>query len=78
VVFEWRSTGHGDIGLIAEDVAEISPLLVSFNENHQVEGIRYRQLTALLVRALQQQQQQIDALRSMLAMNNPEASRSSE
>lgn len=79
VRFRWIDDGHEDIGLIAEEVAAIEPRLVSYNEDGAIEGVKYRQLAALLVRALQESNRdtnaalaaydaKIDALRAQLAV----------
>lgn len=55
------------IGLIAEDVAELDPRLVAFDDNGDPRGVRYMQMTALLVKSIQQQQLEIYALWLALA-----------
>ena len=61
--FRWKSTGEKDIGLIAEDVYKVEPLLVTFNEQGQIEGVKYDQLSAVLVNAIKEQQKEIENLR---------------
>jgi len=51
------------VGLIAEDVQKVDPRLVGLDSKGDVEGVRYMQLTAVLVKAIQEQQQEIDALK---------------
>jgi hypothetical protein len=71
--FTWKSTGQPDIGLAAEEVAQVDPLLAFRNAEGEIEGVNYSQLTAVLVKALQQQQAQIDALKAIVCRNDPQA-----
>jgi hypothetical protein len=43
-------------GLVAEEVAKVYPGLVIRNEAGQAEGVRYEELTPMLLNELQQQQ----------------------
>jgi hypothetical protein len=61
VSFRWKESGEEDLGLIAEEMAEIEPRLVFHNENGEVEGIKYNHLTAVLIRAMQERQRSVDA-----------------
>lgn len=49
------------VGLIAEDVASVDSRLVAMGDDGP-RGVRYMQLTAVLAKAIQQQQQEIRAL----------------
>ena len=62
VTFDWKKDGKSDIGFIAEEVKEVYPNLVS-EENGEIKGVQYTKLTAILVKALQDQQKQIDELK---------------
>jgi hypothetical protein len=70
VSYRWISSGEADLGLVAEEVAEIEPRLVTFNNDGLVEGVKYDRLAAVLVAAMQEQKQQseteIAALRLQL------------
>ena len=44
-----------DYGLIAEEVAEVFPELVVFNDDKQPETVKYRLLSSLLLNELQKQ-----------------------
>ena len=46
-------------GLIAEEVAKIDPNLVIYDDNHQPLAVKYHLLTALLIKALQEQDHQL-------------------
>lgn len=59
VTFKWRQDGKSDVGLNADDVAEVAPLLVSRNEKGEVEDVKEGGLTALFINAFKQQQSQI-------------------
>ena len=56
------------VGLIAEDVVKVDKRLVAFdNDKKTPRGVRYQNLTALLIKAIQEQQVQIDELKRQLA-----------
>lgn len=62
VSYRWQGTERLDIGLIAEEVAELDPRLVFHNEQQQVEGVLYDRIDAPLtvaVQELHQGQQQL-------------------
>lgn len=62
VSFNWKNGQGADFGFVAEEVNSVNPLFAFRNSDGQIEGVRYRQLTALIVGAIQEQQAQIDAL----------------
>ncbi len=51
VSFDWKETGISDMGFIAEEVEAIEPLLVFYRDG-KVEGVRYKQMTALMKNAV--------------------------
>ena len=59
ISFTWREGGARDVGFAAEEVAEVEPLLALYDGQGQVEGVKYRQLTTVLVNALVEQQAQL-------------------
>jgi (2Fe-2S) ferredoxin len=59
ITFNWRAGGRRDLGFGAEEVEKIDPLLVVYNEKGEVEGVKYKQMTAVLVNAINEQQTQI-------------------
>lgn len=67
VSFRWIQGGHEGLGLVAEEVAKVEPSLVTSNSEGEIEGVRYRELTAVLVKALQEQQAENAELRAELA-----------
>lgn len=73
VSYRWIDDGVESIGLVAEEVAQIDPRLATFDREGRVEGVRHRDLTAVLVAALQELQQEnahmqskLDTLRSRI------------
>ena len=77
VSFDWKATGMHDLGLIAEEVAEIEPLLTTYNKEGKVEGVKYERLGVVLINAIREQQAQIEQLRrsiSALEQQNKELS----
>ena len=69
-----------DVGFGAEEVNKIEPLLTTRNSKGEIEGVKYGQVTTVLVNAVQQQQQiierqqrQIDALKMLVCLSNPQA-----
>lgn len=61
VTFKWKGRSDVDFGLIAEEIAAVNPLFVTY-KNGKVEGVKYPQLTAVLIGAIKQQQAAISAL----------------
>jgi hypothetical protein len=59
ITFKWKSNNFLDLGFGAEDVAAVEPLLVTYNEKGQVEGVKYDRISAALVNAVNEQQTQI-------------------
>ncbi|MFT3744192.1 MAG: tail fiber domain-containing protein [Pyrinomonadaceae bacterium] len=73
ITFDWKDGGMHDLGLGAEDVAAIEPLLVTYNDKGEVEGVKYDRIGVVLINAIKEQQQmianqqtEIDALRSLV------------
>ena len=66
VTFDWKKDGSPDVGLIAEEVGDHMTELVSKDKEGNVEGVKYSKLTSLLIKAGQDQQKQIDELKSLL------------
>jgi hypothetical protein len=64
ISFSWKENGSKDVGLGAEDVAKVDPRLTFQNARGEVEGVKYGQLNVILINAIKQQQQQIEALRA--------------
>ena len=50
-----------DIGLVAEEVNKVEPLLTTTNERGEVEGVKYDRIPVVLVNAVKEQQQEIES-----------------
>jgi hypothetical protein len=61
ISFTWKEDGLPDLGLGAEEVARVEPRLTFRNKQGEIEGVKYNQVSAVLVNAVQQQQAQITA-----------------
>ena len=67
VSFNWKEGGMADMGLVAEEVAAIEPLLTTRNKDGQVEGVKYDRIGVVLVNAVKEQQAQIARQAQQLA-----------
>lgn len=71
VTFDWKRTGRHDVGMIAEEVGQVIPELVLFEDNGKdARSIDYARLTAVLVEAIKSQQTQIDAQQKQIESLN--------
>jgi hypothetical protein len=61
VSFNWKDGGMRDVGLVAEEVAEIEPLLITTNDKGEIEGVKYDRVAVVLVNAVKEQQAEIEA-----------------
>jgi hypothetical protein len=71
VTFRFREEVAGgetalQFGLIAEEVAEVYPELVSFDEEGRPEAVKYRFLSSLLLNELQKQATEIQRMKARL------------
>ena len=69
VKYDWKDESYGgkdNLGFIAEDMKEILPEVVSCSKEGKPQGIQYTKLTAVLVEAIKEQQEQIEELKSKL------------
>ena len=62
VSFNWRANNQADLGLVAEEVNQVEPLLTTTNDKGEIEGVKYDRVGVVLVSAVQEQQRQIDVL----------------
>jgi len=53
VMFDWRETDKGDIGLIAQEVEQLFPCLVRTDEQG-FKSVNYQKLTVLLLKTIQE------------------------
>ena len=65
VTFNWKKDQKHDIGLIAEEVAELYPELVETNGG--ITGVKYTKLTALLIKTVQEQNARIEKLENQIS-----------
>jgi hypothetical protein len=80
IAFTWKAGGAHDVGLAAEDVEKVEPLLTFRNDKGEIEGVKYNQLSAVFVNAFIEQQaqikkaqEQIDALKALACQLRPDA-----
>jgi hypothetical protein len=52
--------------LIAEDVAELFPEVVTYNEDGQPQGIQYQRLSVILLKAVQELSNEVKELKAKL------------
>lgn len=64
ISFDWKESGIQDVGFAAEDVEKIASILTFRNDKGEVEGVRYNQLSAVIVNSIKEQQTQIKALQN--------------
>ena len=60
ITFKWKDGGTLDLGLGAEDVERVEPLLVTYNQKGKVEGVKYDRVAVVLLNAVNEQQAQIE------------------
>lgn len=73
VKFRWKFDGREDMGLIAQDVREVLPVLVSGDEQNGILSVNYSQLSVVAIGAIQElkaendrKQREIDDLKARL------------
>ena len=65
VKFNWKADGTSSEGFIAHEVQDIFPDAVSGEKDGQImQGMDYGRITPLLVKAIQEQQEQIETLKA--------------
>ena len=57
---------------LAEEVEQIEPLLVTYNKQGQIEGVKYKQIATVLVNAVRELQAQIDSLKKIVCQDHPD------
>jgi conjugal transfer/entry exclusion protein len=63
-----------DLGLVAEEVAAVEPLLTTTNTNGQVEGVKYDRVGVVLINVVKEQQKTIEVQGSKLKVQSEELS----
>ncbi len=61
VTFNWKADNKEDFGLVAEEVNAAEPLLTTTNKDGEVEGVKYDRVGVVLVNAVNEQQDRIEA-----------------
>ena len=65
VEYDWKADGKHDIGLIAEEVGEVIPEIVTYEENGiDAKSVDYSRLVALLIEASKEQQTTIKSMQT--------------
>ncbi len=68
VSFDWKADGKHDIGMIAEEAGKIIPEVVVYEENGiDAISLDYARITAVLVEAVKELQEQIEGLKQKVA-----------
>jgi len=68
ISFDWKENGEHDIGMIAEEVADVIPEVVGYEENGEdASSLAYGRLVALLVEAVKEQEAKISKLERTIA-----------
>ena len=65
--YRWKDNNEPDIGLIAQELEKAIPELVK-TDNQGYKSIVYQKLTAVLIEAVKEQQQEINNLSNRIAM----------
>ena len=67
VSYDRKDSGKHEIGVIAEEVGQVVPEIVTYEANGKdAQGVDYSRLTALLIEAVKQQQRQIRQQHALL------------
>lgn len=69
VSYKWKGTEVYDLGLIAEEIAEIEPLLIVYNDKNEIEGIKYDRIIPILINALKRQENIIQSQAKSISDN---------
>jgi hypothetical protein len=64
VTYNKIGVAEEEIGLIAEEVAELFPEVVTYNEEGQVQGLNYSRLTVVLIKAIQELRNEVNELKN--------------
>jgi hypothetical protein len=64
VNYQWKGTGEKDLGFLAQQVKAVLPEIVHGEDGNMT--LTYSHITAVLTKAMQEQQQQIETLKALL------------
>ena len=65
VSFDWIDSGNSEVGIIAQEVEAVIPDVVSTNDQG-IKSVKYGNMVGLLIEAIKEQQQRIEALEAKL------------
>ena len=74
ITFTWKQGGMPDIGLGAEDVADVEPLFTFRNDKGAIEGVKYDRLSVAFINAFKEQQAQIETQQGQIRERQRQAS----
>ena len=66
-MFEYKDDGRTDVGFIAEEVVQVVPELVGLDDEGTPLTVDYKRFVSVLVKAVQEQQEMIEALQAEVA-----------
>ena len=72
IEFDYKETNKHSIGMIAEEVNEIFPELVTKNKDGEVEAMSYSRMTAVLLEAVKELNQEVKELKMSNNYNSKE------
>ena len=75
ISFTWKDGAMRDLGLGAEDVEKVEPLLVTYNAKGEVEGVKYDRVAVVLLNAVREQQIQIQQYQQQAAQQQEQLRR---
>jgi hypothetical protein len=66
ITFTWKDHPGRDLGLGAEEVEKVEPLLTFRNAKGEIEGVKYDKLTVVLINSIKEQQGEIQQERAQI------------
>jgi hypothetical protein len=67
VSYRSLTNGRNEVGFVAEDVNEVDARLSTFDKDGKLQGVMYDHMVALLTKAIQEQQAEIEVLKKQIA-----------
>lgn len=72
VSFAWEATGKPSLGVIAQEVEQVFPEVVTTDSTTGLKSVNYAELIGPLIEAVKQQQQEIETLKETIAGLSPQ------